>query len=175
MSDRALNIRGRIRAASLTPEQFDQPVLKRLHSYWAGVRGMNRWVRHAGLRPEEFAFAMPYIALIDRPPVDGPGMRIRLVGEEIRNEGVGYIRGALIEHIEPVWYREHLITRYGAVFETGEPTFEAVHVFYDVRNFYYHRLILPLTVDGDRADIIMVATIYSAPHARFHEPEEHLA
>lgn len=174
MADNTAAVRGSIRAVPLTATQLDQPLLRRLLDYWERARGAGRWLRQADLRPEEFAFALPYIALIERPPADGPGLRIRLVGEEIRNEAVGYLRGALIEDIEPAWYREHLIQRYRAVFGSGETSIEAVHVVYDVRNYYYHRLMLPLTIDGDRVDIILVATIYTKPHARFVNPEDHL-
>jgi hypothetical protein len=167
-------VQGRIRGVSLAPDQLEQPLLRRLFTYWEKARGNRRWLRQADLRPEEFAFAMPYIALIDRPPAEGPGLRIRLVGEEIRNEAVGYIRDRMIEGIEPAWYREHLIQRYRAVFESGEPSFEAVHVIYDVRNYYYHRMILPLTVNEQQVDIIVVCTIYTEPHSRFLNPEDHL-
>jgi len=174
MADNPATVRGRIRALALTAEQLEQPLLRRLLTYWETARSDKRWMRHGDLRPEEFAFAMPYIALIDRPPPQGRGLRIRLVGEEIRNEAVGYLRGRLIEEIEPAWYREHLIQRYRAVFESGEVGIEAVHVVYDVRNYYYHRVILPLTIAGDQVDIVMVATIYTEPHARFLNPEDHL-
>jgi hypothetical protein len=174
VTDRPSTVRGRIRALPLTPEQLDQPLMRRLFAYWEKARGPHRWMRQADLRPEEFAFAMPYIALIERPPAEGPGLRIRLVGEEIRNEAVGYIRDRLIEEIEPAWYREHLIQRYRAVFVSGEPSFEAIHVVYDVRNYYYHRMILPLTVAETQVDIVVVCTIYTEPHTRFLNPEDHL-
>ncbi len=174
MGDNSRMVQGRIRALPVTAEQLDQPLLRRFLAYWESARGDRRWMRQADLRPEEFAFAMPYIALVDRPPNAGRGLRIRLVGEEIRNEAVGYLRGRLIEDIEPAWYRDHLIQRYKAVFASGETSIEAVHVVYDVRNYYYHRLILPLTIGGDQVDIVVVATVYTEPHARFINPEDHL-
>jgi hypothetical protein len=174
MADNPATVQGRIRALPLTAAQLDQPLLQRLLTYWESARGGNRWMRQADLRPEEFAFAMPYIALVDRPAADGRGLHIRLVGEEIRNEAVGYLRGRLIEDIQPAWYREHLIRCYRAVFEAGEVSIEAVHVVYDVRNYYYHRMILPLTIGGAQVDIIAIATVYSQPHARFVNPEDHL-
>lgn len=172
--DSSGHIPGRIRAVSLTRDQVEVPLLRRLHAYWDEARAGQPWLRQADLRPEKFVFALPYVALIDRPPEDGPGMRIRLVGEEIRNEAVGYLRDRLIETIEPAWYREHLVQCYRAVFATGQPSFEAVHVVYDVRNYYYHRLILPLTIAGQQVDIVLVATVYTEPHARLLNPDDHL-
>jgi hypothetical protein len=174
MADSTSQIPGRIRAVSLPRDPIEIALLQRLYAYWDRTRGGRPWLRQADLRPEEFVFALPYVALIDRPPDTGPGMRIRLVGEEIRNEGVGYLRDRLIEDIEPAWYREHLVQRYRAVFSGGEPSFEAVHVVYDVRNYYYHRLILPLTISEQQVDIVLVATIYTEPHARFLNPDDHL-
>jgi hypothetical protein len=174
MADSTSQIPGRIRAVSLPRDSIEIPLLQRLHAYWDRARGGHSWLRQADLRPEEFAFALPYVALIERPPETGPGLRIRLVGEEIRNEAVGYLRGCLIEDIEPAWYRDHLVQRYRAAFASGEPNFEAVHVIYDVRNYYYHRLILPLTIGGQQVDIVLVATVYTEPHARFLNPDDHL-
>jgi hypothetical protein len=169
-----MHIPGSIRAVLLTREQLDVPLLQRLYAYWDRARAGRPWLRQADLRPEEIVFALPYVALIERPPLNGPGLRIRLVGEEIRNETVGYLRGRLIENIEPEWYRDHLSQRYRAVFASGQPSLEAIHVVYDVRNYYYHRLILPLTVDGEQVDIILVATVYTEPHARLLNPDDHL-
>jgi hypothetical protein len=172
--DSSLQIPGRIRAVPLARDQFDVALLKRLYAYWDRARAGRSWLRQANLRPEEFVFALPYVALIERPPEAGPGLRIRLVGEEIRNETVGYLRGRLIEDIEPAWYCEHLVQRYRAVFASAEPSFEAVHVIYDIRNYYYHRMILPLTINDEQVDIILVATVYTEPHARFLNPDDHL-
>lgn len=169
-----MHIPGQIRAVALTREQLEVPLLQRLYAYWDEARAGGKWLRQADLRPEKFVFALPYVALIERPPGDAPGLRIRLVGEEIRNEGVGYVRGRLIEDIDPPWYRKHLTECYRAVFASGEPSLEAVHVIYDVRNYYYHRLILPLTVSGEQVDIVMVATVYTEPHARLLNPDDHL-
>lgn len=173
MADSTFQIPGRIRAVVLPCDPIEMPLLKRLYAYWDKARA-GPWLRQSDLRPEEFVFALPYVALIDRPPETGPGLRIRLVGEEIRNEGVGYLRDRLIEDIDPAWYRDHLVQRYRAVFSSGEPSFEAVHVIYDVRNYYYHRLILPLTIGGTQVDIVLVATVYTEPHARFLNPDDHL-
>lgn len=167
-------VTGSIRALALTVAEFQQPLLLRLHHYWDGLRAGRRWPRRQDLRPEEFVFALPYVALIEETVEDRPGLRIRLVGEEIRNEVVGYVRGALIEDIAPEWYRDHLLARYRAVLESGEPAFEAVHVVYDIRDYYYHRVLLPMSVGGDRADMLMVATIYTPPHAYFADPADHL-
>jgi hypothetical protein len=154
------------RIASRRPQLFE---------YWNRARGERRWLLHADLKPWEFAFALPHIALIDRPPPDGPGMRIRLVGEEIRNERFGYIRGKLIEDmVEVLWYRDHLIERYHAAFAEAAPSFESVRVFHGAKRIFYNRLILPVTADGIAADILMVATVNVNPPEMWLEPEDKL-
>src|SRR5690606_28289661 len=150
-----------IRALPLTLEEFQQPLLRRLYGYWDGLRAGRRWPSRRDLRPEEFVFALPYVALIEESAEPPAGLRIRLVGEEIRNETVGYVKGHRIEDIQPDWYRDNLLTRYRAVLASGEPGFEAVHVVYDIRDYYYHRVILPLALDREAADMVMVATIYT--------------
>lgn len=166
---------GSIRALALTLDEFHPPVLRRLHGYWDGLRAGRPWPSRQDLRPEEFVFALPYVALIeDSQGAEEPGLRIRLVGEEIRNETVGYVKGARIEDIQPDWYRDHLVRRYRDVLARGEPSFEAIHVVYDIRDYYYHRIILPLSVNGATADMLMVATIYTPPHPYFASPADHL-
>lgn len=167
-------VTGSIRALPLALEEFQQPVLRRLYDYWETLRGPRRWTRRQELRPEEIVFALPYIALVEEGGKADPGLRIRLVGEEIRNEIVGYVKGHRIEDIQPNWYRDHLVERYRAVLATAEPSFEAIHVVYDIRDYYYHRLILPLSSSGEAADMLLVATIYTPPHPYFASPGDHL-
>lgn len=166
----------RIEASRRPIEECEPTVLRQLFDYWNGARGGRSWLRHGDLRPWEFAAALPYIALIDRPPPDGPGMRIRLVGEEIRNERFGYVRGNLVENLGVIlWYRDHLVARYRAAFAEAAPSFEAVRVFHEYRRISYHRLILPLTSDGSAANILMVATVNVNPPDIRLEPEDHMA
>lgn len=174
MAGNSNQVTGSIRALALTEEEFQQPLLRRLYAYWDGLRAGRPWPRRQDLRPEEIVFALPYIALIEAPAAEEPGLRIRLVGEEIRNELVGYVKGRRIEDIQPDWYRDHLVERYRAVLAGGKPSFEAVHVVYDIRDYYYHRLILPMSAGGDRPDVLLVATIYTPPHAYFANPADHL-
>ena len=103
-------------------------------------------------------------------------MRIRLVGEEIRNERFGYVRGNLIENVAVIpWYRDHLVARYRDAFAEAAPSFESVRVFHDFKRIFYNRLILPVTSDGAAADILMVATVNVNPPDIRVEPEDHLA
>lgn len=166
----------RIEATRRPIADCEPPVLRRLCDYWDRTRGDWPWLRHADLRPWEFAPALPYIALIDKAPADGPGMRIRLVGEEIRNERFGYVRGSLIENISVIsWYRDHLVARYREAFAESAPSFESVRVFHEFRRIFYNRLILPLTTDGTAADILLVATVNVNPQELWLRPEDRLA
>ena len=165
----------RIEATRHPIEECEPASLRQLYEYWDRARGGEPWLRHADLRPWEFAAALPHIALIDRPPPDRPGMRIRLVGEEIRNERFGYLRGHLVEDVGVVpWYRDHLVARYHAAFAEAAPSFESVRVFHEFKRIFYNRLILPLTSNGTAADILMVATVnVNLPETRL-EPEDNM-
>jgi hypothetical protein len=162
---------------SATPQPLEQcgpDVLTRLYRYWDYQRNDLRWLPRSRLRPEEFHYALPYIALIERPPEDGsPGLMIRLVGEDIRNQQLGYIRGNLIENMSVLpWYRDHLIACYRGAFATGQASFESVRVVHEFRRIFYNRLILPLTVGGERVDILMVATMRTSPDPQQIRPED---
>jgi hypothetical protein len=166
----------RIEASRRPVEECEPAILRQLYDWWTGARGERPWLLHADLRPWEFARALPHIALIDRPPPDKPGMRIRLVGEEIRNELFGYVRGNLVENVSVIpWYRDHLVARYHEAFAQAAPSFESVRVFHEYRRIFYNRLILPLTSDGTAADILMIATVNVNPPEIRLEPEDRLA
>lgn len=166
----------RIEATRRPIAECEPPLLRQLYDYWTQGRGDRPWLRHADLRPWEFAPVLPHVALIDRPPADGPGMRIRLVGEEIRNERFGYIRGNLVENVTVIsWYRDHLVARYHEAFADAAPSFESVRVFHEFRRIFYNRLILPLTSDGTAADILLVATVNVNPPDIWLHPEDRLA
>lgn len=166
----------RIEASRRPLAECEPAVLRQLYNWWNDARGQRPWLLHADLRPWEFAAALPHIALIDRPPPDGAGMRIRLVGEEIRNERFGYVRGNLVEQIGVVlWYRDHLVARYREAFAEAAPSFESVRVFHEFKRIFYNRLIVPLSSDGAAADILMVATVNVNPPEIRLEPEDHLA
>jgi len=166
----------RIEAFRQPLESCEPAALRQLLDYWNRARGTRPWLLHRDLRPWEFAPALPHIALIDRPPPGKPGMRIRLVGEEIRNERFGYVRGKLVEDLGVIlWYRDHIVARYHEAFAEAAPTFEHVRVFHEYRLIHYRRLILPLTSDGTAADILMIATVNVDPPEIRLEPEHKLA
>jgi hypothetical protein len=167
----------RIEAVRMPTEQCSPDALRKLHDYWQRTRGDKPWMRHGDLKPWEFTAALPYIALIDRAPPGQIGMRIRLVGEEIRNERFGYVRGGVVENIAPdvPWYRDHVVERYRTAFVEAAPSFESVRVYHGYKRIFYHRLILPLTADGTAHDILLVATINVSPPDVRLDPEDKLA
>jgi len=166
----------KIEASRRPLETVAPATLRELYEWWNRARGDRPWLPHAELRPWEFAAALPHIALVDRPSAERPGLYLRLVGEEIRNDRFGYIRGKLVENLAEVeWYRDHLVTRYYAAFAEAAPSFEVVRVFHEHKRIYYNRLILPLTTGGGDVDMLMVATVNVNPPDTWLDPEDHLA
>lgn len=148
---------------------IDAPPLRRLHEYWAGLAAGRPCPARAELKPEEFARALPYVALIER--VEGGAgagrLRIRLTGEDIRNPVLGYTRGAFVDEVKPDWYREHLIASYNAALAERAPVYQRVVSHYDEHALEYQRLMLPLSSDGAAPDMLMVATMRSPALADF--------
>jgi hypothetical protein len=148
---------------------IEAPPLRRLHDYWSGLSAGRACPRRAELRPEEFARALPYVALIEKVAA-GPGagrLRIRLTGEEIRNPAVGYRRGAFVDEIKPEWYRRHLVDSYTAAFAGRAPIYQRVVSRVADRDLEYQRLMLPLSSGEGEADMLMVATVRSPELAEF--------
>jgi hypothetical protein len=148
---------------------IDAPPLRRLHDYWSGLAAGRLCPKRDELRPEAFARALPYVALIEKVAA-GPGagrLRIRLTGEEIRNPVLGYKRGAFVDEIRPAWYREHLIDSYNAALGATKPIYQRVVSHFEERGLEYQRLMLPLSSGGGHADMLMVATMRSPALADF--------
>ena len=165
-----------IEAVRRPVETIEPATLRALYEWWNRARGDRPWLPHAELRPWEFAAALPHIALVERPSAERPGLYLRLVGEEIRNDRFGYVRGNLVENMAEIeWYRDHLVTRYYAALAEGAASFEAVRVRHEHKRIYYNRLILPLTIDGLGVDLLMVATVNVNPPDTWLDPEDRLA
>ncbi len=148
-----------IGSIDLDPAGIDERRLRQLFDHWEGARQGRPWLSRADFRPELCPSALPHLALIDRRREAVPALQIRLTGEEIANPGFGFVKGRYIERIQPDWYRDHLLATCLTALTSGEAHYQLVRAVYDYRMVLYRRLILPVTVEGQSVDMLLIASV----------------
>lgn len=134
--------------------------LRRLHAYWDANRGAARWLSYDRLRPEEVAYALSDVAVLER---SGAGhdlvLNVRLAGETIRVEPAGFVRGKSSADFRPAWFRDHMLASCRDAFSRAQPIYATVTLRYDGRPYPYERLLLPLVRRGPEPDCLLMAVV----------------
>jgi hypothetical protein len=136
--------------------------LRRLYAYWESARHPQRWLAYERLRPEDIAFVLADVALLERG-ADGAGFHVRLAGEALRHEGLGFVRGGASADFRPAWFRMHMEESCRAAFRRAGPVLDAVTLRYDGREFDYERLFLPLVRRGAEPDHLLMGAVLPQP------------
>lgn len=156
-----------IRSIDLDPAALDEPKLKQLFDHWDSVRHGRPWLSRADFRPEACAAVLPHLALIGRLADTIPCLQIRLTGEMIANPEFGFVKGGFVEELTPDWYCDHLTTNFMHAFVVGAPQYQFARVVFRCRVVLYRRLVLPVTLSGDRVDMLLVASVRTRRLADF--------
>ena len=156
-----------IRSLELDPAELDEAKLKLLFDHWDSARQGRPWLKRADFRPELCPRVLPHVALIERLAGTIPFLQIRLTGERIANPGFGFVKGNFVEQLTPAWYRDHLMTSYMSAFVAGQAQYQLVRVVFRCQVILYRRLILPVTLAGDRVDMLLVASLRTRRLADF--------
>ena len=134
--------------------------LRRLHAYWEANRQPHRWLAYDRLRPEEVAYALSDVAVLEKS--GGAGelvLNVRLAGEAIRVEGSGFVRGKTSADFRPAWFRDHMIASCREAFARARPVYATVTLRYEGATFPYERLLLPLVRRGPEPDCLLMAAV----------------
>jgi hypothetical protein len=156
-----------IGSIDLDPAEIDEKKLRRLFDHWDSARQGRPWLSRADFRPELCPSVLPHLALIERRRDAIPSLHIRLTGEEIANPGFGFVKGGYVERIVPAWYRDHLLVTCLTALTSGEVHYQLVRAVYDYQVILYRRLILPVTLEGESVDMLLVAAVRTRRLADF--------
>ena len=138
--------------------------LRRLFAYWESERKTERWLSYERLRPESFAYALADVALLERGGSgDEFSLHVRLAGEAIRHEAMGFARGKSSADFRPSWFRTYVLESCRAAFARAEPVYAAVTLQFRGSAFDYERLILPLVRRGPEPDHLLMAAVLPQP------------
>lgn len=122
--------------------------------YWRQRRGARRWPSRADIDPIDIPELLPGIVLLDAVGTP-PRFRKRLIGSAIvEKEGVDSTGQWLDECVNPL-VRDEILRQHREAVESPEGCCYTVEFTGDDGKLYsYQRLLLPLSSDGERVDML---------------------
>lgn len=154
-------------------EELRSPMLRRLVDYWDGLRGERAMPARCELKPEEMAFALAQIMLVDIhwpsavTEASDPTFRFRLVGSRIEAAGHRGLTGRWAHELQPVFYRNTVLRAYREAAVAGEPSIRRIQYTNDGNELRYERVALPLSNHGTQADMLLVGTDWEPVNREF--------
>jgi hypothetical protein len=154
-------------------EEVRSPMLRRLVQYWDGLRGKQAMPSRSQLKPEEMAFALAQIMLVDIhwpsavTEASDPTFRFRLVGSRIEATGHRGLTGRWAHELQPAFYRDAVLRAYREAAVAGEPSIRRIQYTNDGNELRYERLALPLSNHGTHADMLLVGTDWEPANREF--------
>jgi hypothetical protein len=136
------------------------PRLRRLYDYWAAKRGDRAMPSRGDIDPVELPFIIGNLILVDVLEGEPPQFRIRLHGT-VLSQRVGYeLTGKMLDDMPAPEFRERSRRSFTRVAKTREPLHALRDRVMDERVQRYEVLLLPLSRDGARVDMILVGLVY---------------
>lgn len=133
--------------------------LRRLFAYWRSACRGRRMPARRDLDPIEFSYMLGHVALIDvtHAPLR---FRWRLHGTSISARLHRDLTGQWIDEMPETDLKTYLVARCRGLVENREPLRVAHEHAFEGRMHSYEALWLPLSDDGDRVTMLMLAMIY---------------
>ena len=146
-----------------TADEISHPRLRRLYSYWTTKRGHRRMPSRGDIDAFDIAYVLGDVMLVDVIDGDPPTFRIRLHGTNLA-ERAGYeITGRILDELPQNDFRKLVRQRWTEVATTGEPLHCTRDAEFDGRRYRYESIILPLSADGEKVNMELVALIHDEP------------
>jgi hypothetical protein len=137
------------------------PRLRRLYDYWCERRSGRRFPARSDVDPVDLSFLLGNLILADVIPGDPLTFYIRLHGTNL-SERSGYeLTGKMLSDLPVNEFRTLAIESFTTVATTGEPLHGHRDRVLDGRLRRYETVILPLSKDGERVDMLMIGMIYA--------------
>jgi hypothetical protein len=141
------------------------PRLQRLYQYWADKRGERSMPSRADLDPLDMRFVIGNVILVD--VIDGEALqfRIRLHGTNLSEHVHFDLTGKMLDEMPQAEFRELTRQSFTKVATTKQPLRAQRDRVLDNRLRRYETIILPLSGDGDRVDMLLCGLFYDAESA----------
>ena len=154
-------------------EELRSPMLRRLVDYWDRLRGERPMPLRGQLKPEEMAFALAQIMLVDIhwpsavTEASDPTFRFRLVGSRIEATGHRGLTGRWAHELQPEFYRNAVLRAYREAAISGEPSIRRIQYVAEGNELRYERVALPLSNHSASADMLLVGTDWEPVNREF--------
>ena len=136
------------------------PRLQRLYEYWLAKRGDRAFPARADIDPIEMRFVIGNLILVDVVEGSPLGFRIRLHGTNLAQH-VGYeLTGKTLDEIPYPEFRDVARESFTRVVRSGQPLRAVRDRVMDEQVHRYETIILPLSGDGERVDMLLCGLIY---------------
>lgn len=141
--------------------EIKHPQLRQLYDYWDGKRGGRALPARADLEPIEMRFAIGNVILVD--VIDGEPLkfRFRLHGTNLAEQVRFDLTGKMLDEMPQAEFRELTRQSFTKVAQTKQPLHGERDRILDNRRRTYETIILPLSSDGERVDMILCGLYYS--------------
>jgi hypothetical protein len=139
---------------------ISHPKLQRLYDYWDAKRGGRRMPSRADIDPLEITFVVGNVILVDVLDEEPPRFRIRLHGTNL-SQRVGYeLTGKMLDELPVTEFRTLAQQSFARVAATAEVTHGKRDRVIDGRFARYETVIMPMSGDGVRVDMLLCGLIY---------------
>ena len=136
------------------------PRLQQLYDYWSAKRGKRTMPSRADIDPLEMTFIIGNLILVDVIPGTPLGVRIRLHGTNLVERAHYELTGKMLDDLPQVQFRELTRQSFTKVANTAEPLRVLNDRVLDDQPRRYETVILPLSADGARVDMLLCGMIY---------------
>ena len=137
------------------------PKLQRLYDYWSEKRGARAMPSRADIDPLDMRFVIGNVILVDVIAGEPLKFRIRLHGTNLSERVRFDLTGKMLDEMPQVEFRNLTRRSFTKVATTKEPLHAYRDLILDERRRHYETLILPLSGDGDRVDMILCGLFYA--------------
>jgi len=154
-------------------EELRSVMLRRLVGYWDDLRGDRPLPGRCELKPENMAFALAQIMLVDIhwpsavTEASDPTFRFRLVGSRIEATGHRGLTGRWAHELQPEFYRNTVLRAYREAAISGEPSIRRIQYTKDGNELRYERVALPVSSHGGQPDMLLVGTDWEPVNREF--------
>jgi len=138
--------------------------LQRLYDYWCERRGDRRFPARVDIDPLDLTFLMGNLILVDVVDVvegEQPSFFVRLHGTNLVQRAGYELTGRMLNDLPISEFRQLAMRTFSLVARTGEPFHGNRDRILDERSHRYETLILPLSKDGERVDMLLAGLIYA--------------
>ena len=136
------------------------PKLQQLYDYWSQKRGARKMPSRADLDPLGMTFIMGNVILVDVIAGEPPGFRIRLHGTNLVERAHYELTGKMLDELPQVEFRDLTRQSFAKVANTAEPLRVMNDRLLDDQARRYETIILPLSGDDTRVDMLLCGMIY---------------